>query len=249
MKKKFLSLEKEFFFCNYTDRFNHKEKTQKSDQWVRNKEHYSAECMDQLRPRLFEFRYKLYTERQIQTLEIQKQLSLNVIDVILNLKNVSRNNEIQQMQQSTISLFEDILNSILQPRDVFSEQEIQEYMSELHRGTICGRYLKLRHAIQAERKSTETAAELQTIDNLLFPEINFTNDIKEEIVKRMKRLNDHCMDEFLDGMADERLEPVGLISPPTSHWFKCRNNHIYGKDGPASEDKDCPECKGKIGEV
>ncbi|XP_071959185.1 NFX1-type zinc finger-containing protein 1-like [Antedon mediterranea] len=162
--------------------------------------------------------------------------------------------DIDNIQYKTIERkiktdIETLKNYILKPRSRFSEQLLEDILSELQRISFLVELHVHKSKLQASQISKNNLTDSFTTVEKCFTDVG---PLKEDDINKiqacLKNIRDNC--GRVPGISEEeRLQIVKAIGLSKGHWFKCPKGHIYaiGECGGATVESVCPECKSKIG--
>ncbi|XP_053404552.1 NFX1-type zinc finger-containing protein 1-like [Mercenaria mercenaria] len=214
-------------------------------------QYYMDLCKNELGIRLDELRKtRFYTEKQLLTIQNQQRIAVAIIDVRQKIECLpSLKTSQPKAEKDLISFLQELLPNILQPRNCLTDQEIEDFMSEIERAKAYVKLLKLRRATKSAKNVADAKSDIEKMELLVLEESRFTADKGTEVHECFERVSQTLKIEGPCISEDERLEIIKAMGLTKGHWFKCPNNHIYaiGECGGATQRGKCPECNADIG--
>ncbi|KAK7116809.1 NFX1-type zinc finger-containing protein 1-like [Littorina saxatilis] len=142
----------------------------------------------------------------------------------------------------------------LEKRTVFSQQQLDQFQTELTRAdlsvTVCIAMHRIDTGACSQHEDAESLHEAvrKCTDRLMVKPEVLSKEETEDMRRTVESLKGRCLGGL--GVSDEeRVMIVKAMGFEKGHWYKCKNGHVYaiGECGGAMQAAQCPECGEGVG--
>lgn len=191
-------------------------------------------------------------ENTLKTINTQ----IKILEGINNLKkkfetNEGRSGRYNEMYEKALSDVNVMHKRTLTCRRYFTEQEINDIQTELHRLTLLYKFMRFKESktISETSFTRDLSIDVMVTEQHLTDGRRLSAQRRLHVDKTLAALKDVVPLTTLGISDDERVQIITAMGLSPGHWFKCIRGHIYaiGECGGADEESKCPECKERIG--
>ncbi|XP_045199758.2 NFX1-type zinc finger-containing protein 1-like [Mercenaria mercenaria] len=147
-------------------------------------------CKKALEERLVDLKAKgLYTKRQLVTVQKQYEIANEIIDLIQNIIGCDDSLKHPETEKDLLFMLHEVIRIVVQPRDILTKQENEDFRQEILRGQAYVKFLKTKKSIKSSVETEDINTDVRKIESILLDKTRFTQAKEKEINELFERLS------------------------------------------------------------